>query len=320
MKISKRKAFTLVELLVVIAIIGILVGMLLPAVQQVREAARRITCVNNMRQTVLAAHNYQSSNLKLPPGSSTESFWGNSFWVHLLAFTEQNTLRDNYTLSAGGWTGGSGNPNQAALRDQRIPYMLCPSSPLPEFRGDSSNAIAGTNITSVTAMMPCYTGIMGSTGNGNSTGGGNQGGLNSTGGVLLAKESIGFEDITDGSSNTLLLGEQSDWLRDSNGDKIDVRSDGGHGFCMGAPRRDRITDRRFNLTSVRYQINSKNLAALPGAGGNTGPNRPLHSPHPGGINVGLADGSCRFVNEGLSLATLFNLADKDDAGAVDFEN
>jgi len=228
-------------------------------------------------------------------------------------------LRDNYSLAGGGRT-ENGRPNHAALLNQRIPYMLCPSSPLPEFQADRTNAIAGTRRASVAAMMPCYTGIMGSTGNGNSTGGGDEGGLNSTGGILIPRDAFGFEDITDGSSNTLLLGEQSDWLRDSSGGKIDVRSDGGFGFSMGAPRRDAIDDPRFNLTSVRYRINSKNLAALPGAGGNTGPNRPLQSPHPGGINVGLADGSCRFVNEGLSLATLFNLADKDDAGAIDFEN
>ena len=103
-KLSNRVAFTLVELLVVIAIIGILIGMLLPAVQSVREAARRAQCQNNIRQIALAAMNYESANGKFPPGLLDEALGSQTnsngqpqelgILVHLLPFIEANNVAD----------------------------------------------------------------------------------------------------------------------------------------------------------------------------------------------------------------------------------
>lgn len=106
-KSSRKDAFTLVELLVVIAIIGILIGMLLPAVQQVREAARRATCINNLRQIALASHNYESAFMMLPPGQMHERLVDTivpnaplnrqqdmGILVHLLPFIEANNVND----------------------------------------------------------------------------------------------------------------------------------------------------------------------------------------------------------------------------------
>ena len=126
---SKRQAFTLVELLVVIAIIGILVGLLLPAVQAAREAARRMTCQNNLKQLSLACMNYESAYRKFPPSavidfrqdnSSNNGSWG----VHgrILPFIEQTNLYRNVDLTLG-WD------FQPAISGVRVPTYSCPSDP-----------------------------------------------------------------------------------------------------------------------------------------------------------------------------------------------
>ena len=135
MTFQRNRAFTLVELLVVIAIIGILIAMLLPAVQTVREAARRTQCMNNVRQHTLAAHNYASAfQDEFPPGNMQSSAaYGNSFWVYLMPFTEQINLFEQYDLESGGWTGAASNPNRVALEGVQFPFLFCPSSDLPIF-------------------------------------------------------------------------------------------------------------------------------------------------------------------------------------------
>ena len=137
MKHRNNRGFTLVELLVVIAIIGILIGMLLPAVQQVREAARRTQCLNNLRQLTLGCLNYESSHQTLPScgGYDIKSFpelrMDFSWQIRVLPFAEQDNLfklleHDNINR---GWTGAS-EQNRLALLDETIPTLICPSSDL----------------------------------------------------------------------------------------------------------------------------------------------------------------------------------------------
>lgn len=124
-----RYAFTLVELLVVIGIIGVLVGLLLPAVQAAREAARRMQCSNHLKQVALAVHNYQSAFNKFPPSAlvdlSISSTGNNGSWgVHgrILPFLEQGNVYENVDLSSG-WD------NQQAIDGLKIPTFACPSDP-----------------------------------------------------------------------------------------------------------------------------------------------------------------------------------------------
>src|SRR5262245_738311 len=93
---SNRHAFTLVELLVVIAIIGVLVALLLPAVQSARESARRMSCQNNLKQVSLAVHNYHDTNRSLPPASTNTALSGSSGFAAILPFIEQAALYSQY--------------------------------------------------------------------------------------------------------------------------------------------------------------------------------------------------------------------------------
>lgn len=329
---SRPSGFTLVELLVVIAIIGILIGMLLPAVQAVREAARRSECSNNEKQAALALLNYESAHMNFPPGNmplpatGSTGRWGHSFWVLALPFIEQSNLSDQYDLSNEGWTRGSSG-NALVVQDVVIPFLLCPSSPLTEFpqAGLSATELQGTTDEVPNAMKPCYAGISGSSGHrsavdaaGNPNTNGASNSTLSQGGILLNGGGIGFGGIPDGSSNTILLGEQSDWMVNPDGSLIEVRSDGNHGFTMGAESQGATQNRIFNLTVIRHRLNTKNYVDVESTGGsgNIGANRPLISAHPGGVNVALADGSVQFLSDSLDLPTLFNLSDRDDGNAT----
>jgi len=331
--------FTLVELLVVIAIIGVLVAMLLPAVQQVRGTARRISCINNVRQIGLAIHNYQSTYLELPAGTTVDRLPSGeldsrtgrlalSFMVSILPFLEEESLYDQMDLTASGWTGGGNrnSTNAMVLEGAVIPVYVCPSSPLPLFPVDNSSAAAdefagSSNTRPATAMMPCYTGISGSVQTATTRNDiqlfGATGRL-SLGGCLLGggNQSVTSADISDGASNTMIIGEQSDWCKNGRGVNVDVRSDGNHGFSIGGGLS--TGNRIFNVNVVRHRLNLK-LLDLDGAGGNMGPNRPIQSAHLGGVNAGFADGSSQFLNEELDIDVLFNLSDREDGGTVDLE-
>ncbi len=151
-----RVGFTLIELLVVIAIIGVLVGLLLPAVQQAREAARRLACSNNIKQLVLAVHNYASSkggfppSMVHPPGTAFPS--NNESWgIHgrILPYIEQGVIAEKINLEQpwdDGYPGGAAGTNWATVRSTRIDAFVCPSEVNNFFRTkDGTNYVYPTN-------------------------------------------------------------------------------------------------------------------------------------------------------------------------------
>ncbi len=311
---NRRKGFTLIELLVVIAIIAILIGLLVPAVQKVREAAARTQCINNMKQMGVALHAFHDVNKRMPPGCAADippfgtggSDWGSSWKVHILPYIEQGAIYNKWVFSgASGYT-NTNNMNQ--LASLTISVYRCPSTTLPDFSPYTNSGTSGN------LMFTCYTGIAGSYADTGVVGGSN-GGLNSCQGILYAHSKVRMTDITDGTSSTIMVGEQSNHLRDANNNIIlggygAITSAGPHGWCMGSNSTGTAgtpnNDRTFNCQTTRYTINQISAWSLGsgGIGDNTGPNMPLSSMHPGGCNLLFGDGTVRFWSNSTPLLTL----------------
>ena len=207
MQSSVRRGFTLVELLVVIAIIGILIALLLPAVQAAREAARRSQCANNMKQIGLALHNYHDSHKSFPPRAvfgdggtgPPENAYHHTWLTAILPFIEQQTLYDSTDMSLPAW--GGPTPPQPIV-GTLVDALMCPSdSTAPGAVGPISRNIAWTNYAGATAwdwwrrsyrvIGPPWV---------------SQGNTRSDG-VFMADNTTLLRDITDGTSNTLVVAE-----------------------------------------------------------------------------------------------------------------
>jgi len=332
----RRLGFTLVELLVVIAIIGVMVGLLLPAVQSAREAARRMQCTNNLKQLGLALHNYHSAFSKFPPGSvsskvprggaGTGNSFGPSFYGMMMSFYEQGALYEQmiwvgespgYTMERAGSTGRiNGEIIKAA---GIIPVMRCPSSVGPENTGSFETQAHYAGISGCAEPTSFIENRISTvTVSGQPT-------LVSGGGMMLPNYSTSFRDCIDGSSNTIILGEMSGRLMRTDGAfSFPAAAGTDHGWLMGnrvtgyPPNLDNGTNsadmRCFNTNTVRYSPNQEPFAfqVFPGMASNVGANNPLTSQHPGGVMVAMTDGSIRFIAETIFLETLKQLATRDD--------
>jgi prepilin-type N-terminal cleavage/methylation domain-containing protein/prepilin-type processing-associated H-X9-DG protein len=326
----RRTGFTLIELLVVIAIIAILVALLLPAVQNAREAARRTQCRNNLKQLGLALHNYHDTFRKFPIGARAQRGIGPSWLVGILPHIDQASLYQQFDMNAANNGFASLGPpfgsNNGPLADGHfISVYNCPSSPLPTMHANGPNrhqqasyvGIAGATdddgFPATRVVSCCIT----NQNNGQISGDG----------VLVPNSSIAMRDLRDGQSNVMIVAEASHYALDDSRARRRVDGSFPSSWITGTDSTDTppgyqhwrfatIRTPSFNVTTVRYPPNStygpEGSNGLPGIRENHGPNNPLTSAHPGGVQILLADGSVRFINDNLDLRTLKQLAHRSD--------
>ena len=273
------RGFTLVELLVVIAIIGVLVALLLPAVQAAREAARRTACLNNVTQLNLAIHNFEFHFESLPPGVTNadgpirnEPKGTHVSWiVKILPYLEQNALAKNFDQAAGAYADAN-----AQVRAAQIAPVQCPSSPVPslnEARTVARSSYAGCHHDAEAPIDK------------------------DNHGLLFLNSNVHYSDIFDGTSMTILLGEA-------------LTSRDGLGWVSGT----RATLRNTSSIEAGGPYLAPPAASPADASEKSGSLfvGGFGSYHPGGINVGLADGSTRFISQNTDKQLLRQLGNRAD--------
>jgi len=297
-----RFGFTLIELLVVIAIIAILIALLLPAVQQAREAARRTQCKNNLKQLGLAMHNYHDVANQFPPGyvlQGTAGSFGNWGWAtYLLPYIEQgpvyNLLSPGSLTMANCLADTSAGGRRQALQTPLAAFR-CPSDTAPALNhgppGAAGAPETGYQFGGVSLATSNYLAVNGSRSLRNDSGSpGANGSIGYANGLFFRNSSMGIRNITDGTSNTLLLGERA-WQVDG------TRVYAGVVFGIRSAA-DAVNENDRGLMMIAgcglIQINSTVNTT---AGTYAEHRRHFSSTHTGGAHFAIADGSVRFISE-----------------------
>jgi prepilin-type N-terminal cleavage/methylation domain-containing protein/prepilin-type processing-associated H-X9-DG protein len=281
-----RSAFTLVELLVVIAIIGILVALLLPAVQAAREAARRMQCGNNLKQIGLALHNYSDTYKVFPSGFIYDGVANQESWgwgALILPFTEQSPLHSQLQVGQGNMYRHLLSPGWAPIVNGLqtiLPMYMCPSDTGYQGRGQIHNDRRFNGAVGFAAhnYTPGMSNYVASTGHGPG-----RTGFEINSGMFYGNSSLGFRDIIDGSSNTFAIGERdTKFCRSSTW--IGVRNGNGGGL-------------RGVFVILAHARAKLNESVLPFDDDPEGCAQGWSSLHPGGAQFVFCDGSVTFISE-----------------------
>jgi prepilin-type N-terminal cleavage/methylation domain-containing protein/prepilin-type processing-associated H-X9-DG protein len=322
MRSASSRGFTLIELLVVIAIIAVLIGLLLPAVQAAREAARRMQCVNNLKQLGLAINNYHDVNGVLPPtsceASSTPPLMGNQgLKARMLSFIEQTAVFNsiNFQLDC------TDAANTTIRNTVNLAFLVCPSDGnVPDPTVDSTsypNNLGTTRVVNGTSTLGCLDGPawkMGKT-------------------QPAENAPVGFAAVIDGTSNTAVF---SEWIRGTNANAVNTNSKGLDQVFTGPSETpnnglmayqtaclrsttlnysgkgvDWVNDKVANGGGYSHIMTPNTQACVFSTGSSNSTDNTMigaSSRHNGGVNVGFLDGSVRFVKNSVARQTWWAIA------------